>query len=480
MSIKRRPPALEPVIISPESTPPDSRDAVSGETHSREAPSHDTMPSQPDARDTLRAQMHSDLVATRKRKRRGSTTGRRLPALFAAGFEEFLRVASLLPVESGPEAVARSVCDLLRALRPSVAVGVVLPGEGIAGAALLVTAAPLLPSIRREDERVSEVEGPRSLSAAPDYDPNRLFPDLDDEWIIRLPAPNDGVALHVAGALEGQMDPDRELHELTERASILLASGLRGAQQIRRSRGESSQLRELQARIVQSEKLASIGQIAAKVVHELNNPLTAIVAYADFLTKKLERQHNDPADVERLRRIGEAAERILRFSRDLTTYARPNDDMADDLPVGEVVERAVVFCDHIAGALKVRVVVEVDPSTPRVRARRGQLTQVFVNLITNACHAIQDAARSEDGEVRILIGPREKGGAQVTVGDNGGGISPQNLVRIFDPFFTTKPEGRGTGLGLSIVCSIVEEHGGRVWARSVVGQGTQFIVELPE
>jgi signal transduction histidine kinase len=115
--------------------------------------------------------------------------------------------------------------------------------------------------------------------------------------------------------------------------------------------------------------------------------------------------------------------------------------------------------------------------------RRGQLTQVFVNLITNAAHAIQDAGRVDGGEIEIGAGPLvdDNGapvGLQVSVGDNGNGISPENVVRVFDPFFTTKAEGRGTGLGLSIVRTIVESHGGRVWVRSIVGTGTKFVLEF--
>jgi signal transduction histidine kinase len=122
--------------------------------------------------------------------------------------------------------------------------------------------------------------------------------------------------------------------------------------------------------------------------------------------------------------------------------------------------------------------VSLDASTPAVVGRRGQLTQVFVNLVTNACHAIQDAGRGENGKIEITSTPLDDGGVRIVVGDNGKGISPENVIRIFDPFFTTKTEGRGTGLGLSIVRSIVEGHGGRVWVRSVVGSGTSFVVEL--
>ena len=465
MTTRRRPasphPHLTPVdAVAPaiaERDPREDGDAPSGEL--RAAP---------------RAQPGESGVVSRQPRRH--RTGRRLPLDRGSGLDEFLRLAALLPVEQGLEAVARAVCDLVRALRPSCAVGVVLPGEGAGGDALYVIVAPLLPSA--EPMTTQALHGPQPGRDGARTDPNRLFPGIEDEWIVHLAAPFDAVSLHVAGGLGERDDDARVVQDLAERAAVLLASGLRGAERLRATRGESTQLRELQARIVQSEKLASVGQIAAKVVHELNNPLTAIVSYADFLTKKLGRAGHDAGDIERLRRIGESAERILQFSRDLTTYASPRDEPLASIALREVLDRAVLFCEHVAAEHNVAVELEVDDGAPRIVGRRGQLTQVFVNLLTNACHAVHDAGRGEGGKVLIALRPRDGGGATVSVGDNGDGISPQNLVRVFDPFFTTKAEGRGTGLGLSIVRSIVEEHGGRVWARSVVGAGTQFIVEL--
>ena len=458
MSTRRRPPpqiSLAPTIADRD--PRQDGDAPSGEQ--RAAPRTVTG--------------ESGVVPARKSRRH--TTGRRLPAERGTALEAFLRLAALLPVEQGLEAVARAVCDLVRALRPSCAVGVVLAGEGASGDSLYVVLGPLLPSVEPMTSQALNTPLPGDVGGRA-TDPNRLFPGIEDEWIVHLSAPFEGVSLHLAG--DADETEARALQDLAERAAVLLASGLRGAERLRATHGASTQLRELQARIVQSEKLASVGQIAAKVVHELNNPLTAIVSYADFLTKKLGRDGHDPGDIERLRRIGESAERILRFSRDLTTYASPRDEPIASIALREVLERAVLFCEHIAAEHRIAIAVEIDDETPRIVGRRGQLTQVFVNLLTNACHAIHDAGRAEGGQVVLVLQPREGGGARVSVGDNGDGISPQNLVRVFDPFFTTKAEGRGTGLGLSIVRSIIDEHGGRVWARSVVGTGTQFIVEL--
>ncbi len=402
----------------------------------------------------------SDVVPARSRSGAAPRRSTEPPTLAVLGPEELLRLATELPIDEGAEAVARAVAEVVRDVAGAVAVGVVL------AARVVLVLAPAAAGTEVQHAQHDDVP------------PRRMFPPLRDEWIVPLRGVQ--ARLHVGDATSVHRDllRTRSLADLSERAALVLSTGLRGASRLQRSRVDGGQLRALQARVIQTEKLASVGQIAAKVVHELNNPLTAIVTYAGFLTKKLERAGHEPADVERLRRIGESADRILRFSRELTTYARPNEETAGLVAVHEVIERAVVFCEHVTAEHGIRVVTDLDPHLPAIVGRRGQLTQVFVNLVTNACHAIQDASRGEDGVIEILGSRTDDGGVRISVGDNGKGISPENVVRIFDPFFTTKQEGRGTGLGLSIVRSIVEAHGGRVWVRSVVGSGSSFVVEL--
>lgn len=421
------------------------------------------------ARTALRP-LASDIAQIRLR-------GTEPPAPATLGQEELLRLSTELPIEEGAEAVARAVCEVVRDVLAPAAVGVVLRSRNGEAA----WSRPRVILARSHEARDLEVHHVVDASGPP----RQMFPTLIDEWIVPLPAPFEGSSLHVGDA-SPESDPRdprdraraRASFEVAERAALVLASGLRAAEAIAVARENSAHLRALQARIVQYEKLASVGQIAAKVVHELNNPLTAIVTYAGFLVTKLERAGHDAADVERLRRIGESADRILGFSRELTTYARPNDETPSPVDLAEVVERAVVFCEHLFAEHGIRVRTRREEGAPPIVARRGQLTQVFVNLVTNACHAVQEAARGEAGVIEIATGPTGDGGVRVSVGDNGNGISPENVVRIFDPFFTTKPEGQGTGLGLSIVRSIVEAHGGRVWVRSVVGSGTSFIIEF--
>ncbi len=235
-------------------------------------------------------------------------------------------------------------------------------------------------------------------------------------------------------------------------------------------------IRRLEEQVVHAEKLATLGQLAAGVVHELNNPLTSISVYAERLHHKASEDPNaDPTDVERLGRIVQAAERILRFTGDLVTYARPATEAPRSLPPAEVVEQALVFCEHVVRETRAEVDFEMTADLPPILGVRGQLHQVFINLITNACHAMPDGA----GKLRIegeVTGTRS---VAIHVHDNGAGIPSDQCETIFEPFFSTKGEGEGTGLGLSIVRNILQQHGGAIEVSSEPGVGTTFTVTLP-
>ncbi|RKH61947.1 ATP-binding protein [Corallococcus aberystwythensis] len=233
-------------------------------------------------------------------------------------------------------------------------------------------------------------------------------------------------------------------------------------------------VKELEKRIIHAEKLASIGQLAASVVHEINNPMTAVATYADALLQRSRMTPGaNPADQEKLKKILESSHRILRFTRDLVSYARPAQDRPERVSLNAVVDMAVGFCEHVVSQARVTVQRDYASDVPPLAAVRANLVQVFVNLITNACHAMQPG-----GQVQLST-VQEGTEAVVRVRDTGTGIEPRNLSRIFEPFFTTKPEGRGTGLGLSICQGIVENHGGRLSVESAMGQGTTFTVRLP-
>ncbi len=260
---------------------------------------------------------------------------------------------------------------------------------------------------------------------------------------------------------------------LMNTASVLSADGdVEGVIAIGR---DLTEIRELEQRIVHAEKLATVGQLAAGVVHELNNPLTSISVYSDYLLKQAIEQHSKPADVHKLKRIHESADRILRFSRELLAYARPTPEEPKSVHVSEVIERSLEYCDHLITERGVNVRTSVNHDLTPMLGVAGQLQQVLVNLITNACHAMPEGA----GQLEVAAMPSADGDVQILVSDNGSGISPDHLGRIFEPFFSTKGEGHGTGLGLSIVRNIVELHHGRIEVESELGNGTSFIITFP-
>jgi PAS domain S-box-containing protein len=256
-------------------------------------------------------------------------------------------------------------------------------------------------------------------------------------------------------------------------ASILAADGeIEGVIAIGR---DLTELRELEEQVLQAEKLATLGQLAAGVVHELNNPLTSISVYGEYMLRKGERAGYEPADLEKLRRIVESADRILKFTRDLVTYARPSTEEPAFVRIRDVLEQSLVFCEHVVSEANASVAKRYEDGEASVYAVKGQLHQVFINLITNACHALP----GEDGEIVIGTHGDEDDHVRITVEDNGAGIPEEARERIFEPFFSTKGEGKGTGLGLSIVRNIVQQHGGSIRVRERDGGGTVFEIRLP-
>jgi C4-dicarboxylate-specific signal transduction histidine kinase len=307
---------------------------------------------------------------------------------------------------------------------------------------------------------------PARTSLTVDADPARLFPELAHERVVSILV-EEGSTLHLASDDEARVSESSPAAPVIERLAMMLAALIDNHRALERN------LQELRAQVIQSEKLASLGQIAAGIVHELNNPLTTIVAYSDFLRKKTQARGGDPADVERLSRINEAAERIRRFSRDLTDYSRPASEVPAPVAIHDIIERALVFCEHEldkTGVLVERSFGEVRP----VRGVAGQLTQVFVNLFTNAAHAML-----HEGGLLTISTTMTDDEVQVTITDDGHGIDVDHRAQIFEPFFTTKKDGTGTGLGLSIVRSIVQSHGGRIRVDGAEPRGTVFHVELP-
>jgi PAS domain S-box-containing protein len=232
-----------------------------------------------------------------------------------------------------------------------------------------------------------------------------------------------------------------------------------------------SDVQRLEQQIIHAEKLATLGQLAAGVLHELNNPLTSITVYSEYLLGKGKRAGADPSDLEKLGRIVESAARMTKFTRDLVTYARPASELPAPVSMIEVLEQSLGFCEHVLDEAGVLVERSYAQDLRPVQAVRGQLHQIFVNLITNASQAMSaDQRRAQSSELprpKLSVALEGRGDfVVVRIADNGPGIPAENLARIFEPFFTTKGEGKGTGLGLSIVRNLVEQHGGTISVES--------------
>jgi len=231
--------------------------------------------------------------------------------------------------------------------------------------------------------------------------------------------------------------------------------------------------RVFQSKLLQTEKLAEVGQMVTGIAHELSNPLTSILGYAQRLLLR-----RDPAgDSNEARQIFQEAERASAILRQLLLSARDSRPERHRVALNQVVSRTLELQRFNTKAGNIRVQLDLDPVLPFVQGDAGQLQQVLMNLIANARHAIEEQGKG--GTIRIKTRRIAEKRVLLEVGDNGPGIPQPIQARIFDPFFTTKPAGVGTGLGLTIVLGIVREHGGKLHLTSNLGQGTVFSIELP-
>jgi signal transduction histidine kinase/ActR/RegA family two-component response regulator len=230
----------------------------------------------------------------------------------------------------------------------------------------------------------------------------------------------------------------------------------------------------LQEQVTQAEKLAALGELISGVAHELNNPLTTVVGYAQLW-------RDDPNLSESLRRqmttVHTEAERASRIVGNLLAFARREEPRKSRLAINDVLRATVVARAGKFNAQGTKVIADYAPDLPFVWGDAHQLQQVFLNVLNNAHQAIHDWRGS--GEIHLRTQLSRAGGVRIVIADDGPGIAPENLKKIFDPFFTTKTAGEGTGLGMSISLGIVSNHDGRLWAESTLGQGACFFIELP-
>jgi PAS domain S-box-containing protein len=231
--------------------------------------------------------------------------------------------------------------------------------------------------------------------------------------------------------------------------------------------------RVFQARLLQTEKLAALGQMVTGVAHELSSPLTSILGYAQRLLVRKDLAGR----TEEARQIYQEAERASTILRQLLLTARESQPERKTVSLNQIVLRAMELQRFGSAAEKIHIELDLDPALPFVNGDPGQIQQVLMNLIGNSRQAIVQAGRP--GTIRLRTARNGDRRVWLEVCDDGPGIPQAILGRIFDPFFTTKPPDIGTGLGLSIVLSVVREHGGNVNVSSPPNGGAKFTVELP-
>ncbi len=238
----------------------------------------------------------------------------------------------------------------------------------------------------------------------------------------------------------------------------------------KRAQADLAREREL---AFQREKLAALGSLLAGVAHELNNPLSVVVARAVLLEEQ-----GNPAAQAAAAKIRSAAERCARIVRTFLAMARQQPPQRGPVAIPDVVSAALDIANYALRSTGIEVRVDLPPDLPPIDADADQLHQVLLNLLINAQHALQDV----DGPRQVRIGGRHERHASrllITVADNGPGIPEELRARVFEPYFTTKPTGVGTGVGLAVSLGIIESHGGTLTVEPAPGGGAAFVIALP-
>ena len=286
------------------------------------------------------------------------------------------------------------------------------------------------------------------------------------------------LATPVARAITQPLKGLRELANASQR----VAEGDLSAVQVPRFGGEVgilatefntmlAKLRTTQEHLLQSEKLASLGQLGAGVAHELNNPLGTILLYAESAYKECAEDDPHRAD---LGMIISETKRCKRIVADLLNFSRQHQLVAQPTDLNLILQELIDLAPRRIKTVEVRVVGDFDPQLPNIQADPHQLRQVFLNLTTNAVEAMP-----EGGTLTLRTRNGPSGMVTVEIQDEGLGIKDEDRGKLFTPFYTTKPIGKGTGLGLAIVYGIIKMHSGQIHVQSQVGKGTTFIVNLP-
>lgn len=238
---------------------------------------------------------------------------------------------------------------------------------------------------------------------------------------------------------------------------------------------KTAEIVKAQEQLVNAEKLASLGRMAAGVAHELNSPLTGILTFAHLIKNRIPTENAQ--DLEDINTIIEQAERCSKIVKGLLGFARKAESEIAKTNINSLIESTVSMVRNQSKFYNINFNINLDKNLPEVFIDANQIQQVFLNLLLNAADAME-----EKGDVFITTRTVEDGGkkfVEIEFTDTGPGIPEDIKDRIFEPFFTTKPTGKGTGLGLSVSYGIIKKHKGEIFVKSKYGHGASFFVRLP-
>jgi signal transduction histidine kinase len=261
-------------------------------------------------------------------------------------------------------------------------------------------------------------------------------------------------------------------------ASLLIATQLDRAEREQKARAELSaayqELEENQEKLIQAEKMTSLGQLAASVAHEVNNPIAGVLIYTQLIMKKMSADTlTKEQALDYLSKMEFELTRSGRLIRNLLDFARQTEPSLSLINLNDVAERAFSLVSHSAEIGHVKVIKELSTTLPEIMADPSQLQQVLTNLMLNAIQAMPDG-----GTLTIRTSADSQGRVRIDVQDTGIGISKENMKKLFTPFFTTKKEVKGVGLGLAVAHGIIQRHRGKIEVESEEGKGTTFTIYL--